>query len=354
MKILLISNLYPSKKYPHFGTFVKTFEDGLTSRGVEIEKIVMLKSDGYLKKLYFYFYFFLKVIIKCNFRHRDYDLIYVHYLNHSLIPFFFVNKNRIPLLVLNSHGSDIFPENKFSRKLSKHTYRILKYATKIVVPSNYFKTQIREKFNIAEQKIYISPSGGVDLASFLPKEQPQDIFTVGFLSRIEKGKRWDIIIEAANVLKKQNFLFQILIGGGGPDIEEMKQLIKALDLEKEISYLGPIPHKEVPEFFGKIDIFVFPSERKGESLGLVALESLAGGVPVICFNNGAVKEFIIDGYNGFIYEENSPNVVAEKIVNFKNFTKQNQINLSSNAHLSAKKFSNEIISQKLLAMLKSL
>lgn len=351
MKLLLISNMYPSLKSPHYGTFVKTFENGLTSREVEVKKIVILKSDGFFKKLYSYIKFFLKVIFECNFKARKYDVIYVHFLNHSLIPFFFINKKRISSLVLNSHGTDIFPQSKFSKTLASYTSRIFKFANKIIVPSTYFKNQILSKFDVEENNIYISPSGGVDLTSFHPNLDPQEVFTIGFLSRLDKGKRWDVLIEVAKILKQRSFPFRMLIAGGGSDSNKMNKLIKALGVEKEIKYLGPLGHEEVPAFFRKIDIFVFPSER--ESLGLVAVESLASGVPVICFNNGAVNEFIKEGYNGFIYEDNSPSVVANKILEYNNLPKEEKLLLGKNAHLSANKFSNEIISQKLLKVLKS-
>jgi len=90
MKILLISNMYPSKDHPFYGIFVKNFENQLIAEGFEFEKAV-IKGRGKTKieKLKKYFKFFIDVFRAL--KGDNYDLIYVHYAEHSLIPLVFLN-----------------------------------------------------------------------------------------------------------------------------------------------------------------------------------------------------------------------------------------------------------------------
>ena len=318
---------------------------------VEFEKIVITKKNlGWLKFLA-YLNFFLEIIYKCNFRSNEYDVIYVHYLNHSLLPFFFVRKERLPPFVLNAHGSDVFPESKVSEFLAFFSSKIIKYATKVVVPSEYFKKKVSDKFNIEESKFFVSPSGGVDTERFKPVLNNNSIITIGFLSRIDPGKRWDLVIKAANLIRKQGITFKILIGGGGAQEDAMKKMIKEYNLGDCIDPLGYIDRERVPEFFKKIDLFIFPSEREGESLGLVNLEALASGVPVIGYDNGAMNEFITDNYNGFIYQKNSPKTIANEIVDYLNLPYKKKKELCINARESIQGYRYEEISRKLYKML---
>src|SRR5690625_3290193 len=120
MRILLISNMYPSKQAPYYGTFVKSFVEGLENqRGVNIDKVVVTKKSKKIKSLVAYLFFFSKILFKINFKKKNYDIIYIHYVKQSLLPFLLVNRKKLPPLVLNAHGSDVFPEGGFTRKVPK-------------------------------------------------------------------------------------------------------------------------------------------------------------------------------------------------------------------------------------------
>lgn len=319
---------------------------------VEFEKIVVTKKRSRISKFLAYLKLLIEVFYKCNFKSNEYDIIYVHYLNHTLLPFFFVRMKNLPPFILNAHGSDVFPERPTSKLLSFISSKIIKYATKVVVPSKYFKRQVSKKYDIKPQKIFVSPSGGVDFERFKPVKTHESTLVIGFLSRIDPGKRWDLVVEAAKQLNNREISFRVLIGGGGSQEDEMKELIRNLNLEKQIEILGYIPRERVPNFFNEVNLFVFPSERKGESLGLVNLEALASGVPVIGYENGALNEFITDGFNGFLYAENESDILAEKIMQYNNLPQEEKTKLSSNARESVKEYSYEYISKELFQMLK--
>ena len=91
MKIVVISNMYPSTKNPSFGTFVKIFVEGLLEKGVKIELLIKRKNSvGSIINLFTYLIFYIRIFLKIHLDTTSY--FYVHYANHSLVPFIFSNK----------------------------------------------------------------------------------------------------------------------------------------------------------------------------------------------------------------------------------------------------------------------
>jgi len=106
------------------------------------------------------------------------------------------------------------------------------------------------------------------------------LFTIGFVSRIDEGKGWDILLEAVYLLKQKNLTFKVLMVGSGAQDNAMLKKIEELQLGDIIEYVGAKPHNELPYYFNKMDIFVFPTTRFAESLGLIRLEAMACDIPI--------------------------------------------------------------------------
>ena len=115
-KILLISNMYPSKEQPTYGIFVQNFEEVMKKQNFSFTKSVILgRGKNIFSKLAKYLRFFQNTIT--SIRKNRYDLIYVHYINHSLLPFLFIKNKINKPLVVNAHGSDIIPTSKTGKIL---------------------------------------------------------------------------------------------------------------------------------------------------------------------------------------------------------------------------------------------
>ena len=82
-KILLISNMYPSKKYKHYGVFVQNTASILKNNGYQVDVSALKKKDSKLGKLGGYLSFYLKSIFLCLFHHYDY--LYAHYISHCAL-----------------------------------------------------------------------------------------------------------------------------------------------------------------------------------------------------------------------------------------------------------------------------
>lgn len=351
MKILLISNLYPSSTNPVYGTFVKNFKDQLENNNFNFE-LSVIKGQGQTRfeKIKKYFNFFKDVI--SNIKNDDYDMIYVHYISHSLLPLILVRKYIKKPLILNAHGSDVFSNNKFGSLIQELVIPIIKKANLIVVPSYYFKDVVSNKFQINPNKIYVSPSGGIDIELFKPLDIKKDkTFTMGYVSRIDKGKGWDLLLNSAYQLKNKGLNFKVIVVGSGAQEQDFLAQVDNLKLNKLIEYLGGKPHSELVNYFNDMDIFIFPTTRKAESLGLVGIEAMACGVPVVGSNIGGLPSYIDDGVNGKLFEAGNVEELTKCIRYFMDMKKDEFESYKLNALSTAKRYNANLVSKELAQVL---
>jgi len=144
-------------------------------------------------------------------------------------------------------------------------------------------------------KHVISISNGVDLNKFHPINMPKDGKTLIYVGRVGYEKNVDVVIKAFKILSKKMPLAKLLVVGSGPNLEEIKQL--ASD-NKNIKFLGAVKHDELPKFYSGADVFVTASTIETE--GLVILEAMACGLPIIGVNVLAIPTIVKHGRNGYV------------------------------------------------------
>lgn len=336
MKLLVVSNMYPSKAYPSYGVFVKNFVGQLEELNVTYRLAVMHKARGKLQKLFGYAGFFLKSFLLSLF--GSYDVVYVHYASHSSPGVLLARKLRKFTVYTNCHGSDVIPQNAGQEKMQKNTRQILKVSKKIVVPSEFFKTVVAEKYDLTAEKIYVCASGGVDTRLFRPDERKQPPFTIGYVSRIEPGKGWDVLLKACSRLTDQNY--RLLMVGGGGQQQQLQDMIRQLGLEGCVEFAGAQPQELLPGYLNRMDVFVFPTEL-AESLGLVAIEAMACGCPVIASDFAAMTDYVKDGVNGYRFPVGDSEALARTLEKIRSLTPEACAALREGALLTAQQYSRQ-------------
>ena len=342
MKLLVVSNMYPSKAAPGYGTFVKNFCDQLQELGIAYDLAVMKKSGNKLGKLTNYVGFYLKSFFASLF--GKHDGVYVHYTSHSSAGVLLARKLRKFTVYSNCHGSDVIPQNPRQEKMQKNTRAILACSEKIIVPSEFFRQVVTEKYELPQEKVYICASGGVDAKLFVPARKPQNTFTIGFVSRLIPGKGWDVLLDACAKLPDQDF--QLLIVGGGPDMSALKSRLEQLGLTQRAEVVGAQPQSALPEFLNRMDVFVFPTEL-AESLGLVAIEAMACGTPVIASDHAAPAYYVVNGKNGFKYPVGDAQQLANALTDYRKLSPQEQEALQNGAVQTARDYTREQVTQVL-------
>ncbi|MEO1816341.1 MAG: glycosyltransferase [Acetobacterium sp.] len=361
MKLVIVSNMYPDSKHPSYGIFVKKFCDQLDIAGIKYKKCVMLFSDSKIGKAKNYFLFYVKTVLKLLF--GTYEIVYVHYASHSSIPVLIANKMRKKPIYTNVHGSDVVPENSKQEKLQKYTIAILGKSEKIVVPSEYFKKYVSQKYRLQTETIYVYPSAGVNHNVFHPLsiENKRNLkekygldkrhLNFGMAGRISKDKGWDTYIEAVSKSISKGIKANYILVGCGPEEKELEQLIRKNKLEDVICRVGLLPQKELALFYGLIDYFIFPTKREGESLGLVAIEAMSCGIPVVSSSYAAPDYYVHDGINGYKFPVGNSNELSKIMVRLtETHNMENYNELSRGAQNTAKEYYEQNIMDKLKAI----
>lgn len=345
MKLLVVSNMYPSASAPSYGVFVKNFCDQLETLSIDYRLAVMHKGNSKLKKLFGYVVFYLKSFFCSLF--GSYDAVYIHYASHSSPGVLLARKLRKFRIFTNCHGSDVMPENPGQEKMQKNTRAVLSLSEKVIVPSMYFKRVVAEKYGISEGKLFICASGGVDTQLFriLPDKSVNEIFTMGFVGRISAGKGWDTLLQACAKLPDRDF--RLVLVGDGPESTQMQRLLDELQLGNVVQRHGLLPQKELARIYNDIDVFVFPTERKGESLGLVAIEAMACGTPVIASDYAAPAYYIVNDENGYKFLMGDSGELAKVIQVFRTLPEEKRAALRAGALATARCYARQSVTRVL-------
>ncbi|MGV6816226.1 MAG: glycosyltransferase [Thiotrichales bacterium] len=122
------------------------------------------------------------------------------------------------------------------------------------------------------------------------------------VSRLAKEKNLDFLIEALLKTRQQTGTpFKCVLIGDGPEKSRLTEKVAHLGLADTIFFAGSIPPEEVPRYYLAADAFVFASTS--ETQGMVLVEAMAGGCPVVAVRASGVYDVIHDGYNGFAVTE---------------------------------------------------
>lgn len=181
---------------------------------------------------------------------------------------------------------------------------------KIITVSNKTKEDLKELK--PSEKSLIIPNG-IDLEeidNIDPNSRKSDIIFVG---RLIKEKNTDLLIKSINLVKKSFPQINCVIIGGGPEKQNLENLIIEHHLEKNIKFLGFLDdYQNIIAHMKSSKVLVLPSKREG--FGMVVLEANACGLPAVVIDHpmNAAKELIEYGKNGFI-AENTEESLAEKI-----------------------------------------
>lgn len=134
-------------------------------------------------------------------------------------------------------------------------------------------------------------------------------FTVLSVCRFYPRKRLDVLLRAAALLRSRIPKLEIRIVGNGPQREKLRQLSSDLHLESTIRWLGDVDMSTLAAEYNRADIFCLPSVQEG--FGIVFLEAMAAGKPIVASRAAAVPEVV---RNGILVEPENPEALAEGII----------------------------------------
>jgi glycosyltransferase involved in cell wall biosynthesis len=295
MKILLLvpnlNSIGGIQKYNRF--LIRALkESGIKIKVVEI-------GDNLVKKIFFGFGFLWNILV---FRP---DQIFCGHVN--FLPLALIGKKLGSKVVLFVYGIEVW-------NLSHNQKEKIGKVDKVVSISEFTSKKLIQQ-GIVEEKIFLlSPC--VDGEFFKPRSvldlNNKIILTVGRLEASEGYKGYELIMKAVAALREEFPDLEYRIIGDGNDRERLETEALSLKIKDQVKFLGKIREEDLPKAYSESSVFVMPS--KGEGFGIVFLEALACGRPVIFGNEDASSEAAGHGEWGISI---SPDSVEELIVALK-------------------------------------
>jgi teichuronic acid biosynthesis glycosyltransferase TuaC len=342
MKVGVLSLLYPSKRNPVFGVFVREEMDSLADLA-DLSLIAPLINENWPGEphsltaprgypvirpfvLSFPRWFFqplsppslsLTLFMAKDF-FADCDIVHVHNAFPEAAAAVNVFGSRLPIVV-TVHGSDI---NICAQKASLRPgiVKALDASARVICISRDLERSLREMG--VNAPIEIIPNG-IDTALFTPggkreaclklgldPERPRIIFTGNFLP--VKGIEY-LIGAMPEVARRFPDCELLLIGAGpgGRDSARFRAMLHDLGLEGMVRIVEKIPNTDIPSWMQASDVFALPSIREG--FGIVAAEALACGRPVVATRSGGPEEIVEEGL-GFLVPPRDSRALGEALV----------------------------------------
>ncbi len=200
--------------------------------------------------------------------------------------------------------------------------KLVKGCQRILAPTRKERDNLIKIYGANPDKIGIVPCG-VDLDLFRPIDTAEVREELGldskesvvlYVGRFEPLKGIDRLLEAMTYFKKHQHFRLMIIGGDGrhaPESQKLRTLSRKLGIQNAVTFVGRIPQTNLPPYYSAADVVVVPSHY--ESFGLVGLESLACGTPVVSTEVGALPSILRPGENGLVVADSHPRALAEGI-----------------------------------------
>ncbi|MDG1275697.1 MAG: glycosyltransferase family 4 protein [Algoriphagus sp.] len=220
-------------------------------------------------------------------------------------------------------------------KFSKLRFNLLKFRKSIVfnlsdfqflTNSNDLKNELKTLFPSKKNKIEVvnylmpDPLKNKEILHISERE-----FQISFVARLEKSKGHASFIRAFSLVRKNIPNLKLKIAGSGSELDNLITLVKELSLENHVEFLGECSYQEVLDVMSTSLIHVSNSSQ--EAFGMVNVEALATGTPIIANKVGGIKEILIPGKNGEFFDANNPEeleIILLKLLNNDNWLEYSQ------------------------------
>jgi glycosyltransferase involved in cell wall biosynthesis len=314
VRVLCLSNMYPGPGAPDYGAFVATMADALERRGLEVERVVIdTRARGPLRTSAKY----LGLAGRAAGPTRRADVIYGHYLFPTgAIAAGWGRMLNVPW-VLTAHGQDV--ANLSRPSVRRATAPAVSGASGIIAVSRYLATELRAS-GLPLPPVTVA-NMGVDMQRFVPGDRaaararlrlaPEGEIVL-FVGGLTARKNPLVLLQAFARVRAQRPRARLVLVGGGPLRGAIVAGVRRLGLDDVVILTGAVPNTEVVDWMAACDLLALPSLV--EPLGVVALEALASGRPVVATRVGGVSEIVPAPRAGALVNPSDPVDVAAALV----------------------------------------
>ena len=329
MKVVFLARWYPHKYDPMFGLFVqrhaeaaalfnevsviyvhpdehsrKTFEfERILENGVDTIRVYYRKTDR-LTSPFRYF----KACRKALRMVGKPDLIHVHVLTRmGLVALREKKLHGIPYLI-TEHWSRYLPGNDFSGFLRRRLTKLVVKNASLVSTVTDCLSEAMKSHGLQNPNYQVIPNV-VDVKLFKPIPHHNETPKIVHISCFEdKSKNISGLLRAFKMMKEKGVDYQAVLIGEGMDLKAMKSLSETLGLQQKVRFTGLLQGQELVHELATGDFFVLSSHY--ETAGVVLVEALACGLPLVATRVGGIPE-IVNESNGLLVPPGDPQALAE-------------------------------------------
>ncbi|MEA5024027.1 putative teichuronic acid biosynthesis glycosyltransferase TuaC [bioreactor metagenome] len=351
MKILVISHMYPSTQNPTYGIFVHEQVKALVAGGCEVKVISPVPYAPWplpvLKKKWqsyasipakdrvdgievFYprypefprsyllehsgtlMYLGLRNLVKTIDKEFPFDLIHAHVALPDGHAAYRLKKGFPVPTVVTIHGQDFQSTLHKGPARRKRLQEVLLGMDSVITVSTKLKNLVKDepyypKIQVINNGIHLAE---IDRAE-VGRSGARDQITILSVSNLKKTKGIDLNLQALASLVKiyPNLTYRII--GDGEERKNLEALAESLDLGNHVFFLGKLPHRETLQEMAQADIFCLPSWQEG--FGVVYIEAMALGIPVIGVKGEGIEDVIDPGVNGLLVRPHEVEDLAEAL-----------------------------------------
>jgi glycosyltransferase involved in cell wall biosynthesis len=191
----------------------------------------------------------------------------------------------------------------------------------IIVPSDSIKNVLVNEYGVTDRVTTIPT--GIDLKPFRAVEgqsvrqeqgwgQDRVLISIG---RLSKEKNWETLLSAVEQVMKRDDNLRLVIIGGGEESKVLKKYTRDLGIAHRVEFVGSIPFTDIPRYLKAADLFCFASVT--ETQGLVTMEAIAAGLPVVAVDAMGTRDVVENGQEGLLTDNDSQSLAQaiERVIN---------------------------------------
>ncbi len=187
----------------------------------------------------------------------------------------------------------------------------------IIIPSESMRSilvneyGLKDRYTVIPTGIDLTPYKKANGAAIRSEWNWLDDKVIISVGRLAEEKNWVTLLNAIAIAQKSQPNIRLVLLGEGPQADALKQLTGELGITDRVTFTGNVPFTEIPNYLKAADLFTFASIT--ETQGIVTLEAMAAGLPVVAVDGPGTKDILEDGKQGFL-TQNDPQDLANGIL----------------------------------------
>lgn len=247
----------------------------------------------------------------------------------------------------------LVPKNLSEKVIGTWLLDFMTRCQHIIVPSEPIKQSLADSYGITD-RVTVMPTG-IDLTPYKSADGtavrrqrgwgPDQTIIIS-VGRLADVKNWPLLLDAVEIVLQKHPEARFVLVGDGPERPSLEKKVARMNVADRIEFVGRVPYEEVPAYLKAADLFCYASVT--ETQGLVTLEALAAGLPVVAVDASGTSETVSHGVDGILTPEDSQALAdgMDKLLSDKDLYQQMQ----NAAEKKAAEWDINVLTQKLLAI----